>query len=403
MVEIAARSVLNVHGQSHLPLVIHGLLANGWRMTAAPSSASIPRNGLLLILRTIDAEAHCRLFCYKVSGSSRGLPHERRIEITSTYQKNLDKPKEFPDVVIGVDYVNDTFVGLDPFRLAIGGQTGNASSFVYLEDLRAAEPGRILVSPHKANAFASGTEYIASFKPDRVADYLLNFRAIHSNRYSQTATSYAKTPTNPSFSILTTQPVPLPPGIPKDGSWLSVEATVLPKPPKSACSGELKALERHGSLTAIKKTLSPHQFEEIQRRQQENAELAEAFAFDYEQARLRRLGLGTYADKVLWVSKRNVAAGYDLRSFLDDGTEIYIEVKGSEADSSTFFISDNEWNFAVQQGARYWIYRVTRVRSTKPQLQELRDPAKLLGSELITRVANGWKVTVKSQAKTVEA
>jgi hypothetical protein len=59
-----------------------------------------------------------------VTGSSRGRPEERRIEITSTYPKGLPHLAKFPDIVLGYDPITNLYVGVDPQRIEHGGPTG---------------------------------------------------------------------------------------------------------------------------------------------------------------------------------------------------------------------------------------------------------------------------------------
>src|SRR5207302_5361867 len=101
----------------HVSAVVRALLGSGWAVDQVPDGGRLPRNGLRLVLRATHGEVRLRLFVYKVTGSSRGRPDERRIEITSTYQKGLTHLRRYRDVVLGYDADHDVFIGVDPERI----------------------------------------------------------------------------------------------------------------------------------------------------------------------------------------------------------------------------------------------------------------------------------------------
>ena len=61
------------------------------------------------------------------------------------------------------------------------------------------------------------------------------------------------------------------------------------------------------------------------------------------------------------MAARNVAAGYDIRSFELDGSERHIEVKSSTRPYLTFILSRNERTFLEEHNNTAWIYFVPRV------------------------------------------
>ena len=127
--------ILSVNVGHMLP-VISSLIDAGWKPVTVPIGGNLPRNRLLLSLQTRDSDRYFRLHVYKVTVSSRNRGWERRIEITYTYQGNLQREPGFLDAVLGFDVDNDIFVGVDPIRLHHGGPTTNASSFLELDGLR---------------------------------------------------------------------------------------------------------------------------------------------------------------------------------------------------------------------------------------------------------------------------
>jgi hypothetical protein len=94
---------LQVSSLGYIQLFVEGLARGGWKLHRASDGGRMERNGQLLVLRTLGEEFRFRVFIYKVTGSSRGRPDERRIEITSTYQKGLSNVPRFRDVVLGFD------------------------------------------------------------------------------------------------------------------------------------------------------------------------------------------------------------------------------------------------------------------------------------------------------------
>ncbi|MFK0385190.1 DUF3883 domain-containing protein [Agrobacterium sp. NPDC090273] len=86
----------------------------------------------------------------------------------------------------------------------------------------------------------------------------------------------------------------------------------------------------------------------------------EEFVVELEKARLTELGLKDKIDQVVWASRdEGDGLGYDIRSFADDGTAIFIEVKTTRGDiNAPFFITERERLIAERKGTQYLIYRV---------------------------------------------
>jgi len=81
---------------------------------------------------------------------------------------------------------------------------------------------------------------------------------------------------------------------------------------------------------------------------------------DYERRRLQALGLDALADQVRHVSiVEGDGAGFDILSFREDGTKLYIEVKTTTgAAASEFFMSSNEVAFSTTHPNDYELRRV---------------------------------------------
>ena len=89
---------------------------------------------------------------------------------------------------------------------------------------------------------------------------------------------------------------------------------------------------------------------------------AEDHVKELEVYRLTSGGRQDLAGLVERVAVRNVAAGYDIRSFELDGSDRYIEVKSSTTKKIRFFLSWNERRFLEEHDSISWIYFVPRVQ-----------------------------------------
>ena len=176
---------ITTDNRGHLTAVIEDLIRNGWVVESIPEDGRIPRNGLKLILKLDDEELRVRVFTYKVTTSGRNRPHERRVEITTTYLSGLKKAPRYSDVVIGIDAATGKYVGIDGSRLKMGGKTHNASSFFDLEGL-SGKTGELLINPRSVAGplFPGGIEHHAFFDGSRLAEYLFNHRDIHCGLYT---------------------------------------------------------------------------------------------------------------------------------------------------------------------------------------------------------------------------
>lgn len=84
---------------------------------------------------------------------------------------------------------------------------------------------------------------------------------------------------------------------------------------------------------------------------QQIGDLAELYSLHLEMTAY----LGASRD-VLWVSRDDFQAGYDIEAGAASGPRRRIEVKGSRARAVSFVLSVNEWRTAQQHGAHYQIH-----------------------------------------------
>ncbi|RFB41307.1 DUF3883 domain-containing protein [Bacillus sp. RC] len=88
-------------------------------------------------------------------------------------------------------------------------------------------------------------------------------------------------------------------------------------------------------------------------------EIAEEIALQFEKKRLVLAGRSDLANRVVLISKADVSAGYDMKSFKDANSEIYdafIEVK--YFNNNHFYISENELKTAELIKEDYYLYLV---------------------------------------------
>lgn len=119
-------------------------------------------------------------------------------------------------------------------------------------------------------------------------------------------------------------------------------------------------------------------------------EAGEQFVINYERARLIRAGKNSLADRVEQVSATvGPNAGFDIKSFEENGTDRYIEAKTTKYGKSTpFFVTPNELQFSKENASNYYLYRLFRFRES-PRLYTLHghvaDSCTVEPSEFIVR------------------
>jgi hypothetical protein len=382
---------LNAPVSSHLLKVVRALLGDGWVIESAPEDGRLARNGQKILLQSDRLDLRFRLFVYKVTGSGRGRPDERRIEITNTYKKGLKRVSRFPDIVLGYDPSVNLFVGVDSERIKHGGRTGNASSFFDIAGLTQSRTDGIAVSYRRANLFPKGIEYHAFISPEKLPEYFFNRESIHAGTYagdgdySGKSRRSSRTGSESFGSDLA------------GGDVLGLRGPSVTRRSQSREFGEgiITALER-GQFPRTKRTkkkISPERFLELKRIMAENGLLGEEYVINAERRRLRRAGLAPLAAKVQWISQESVGEGYDIVSYETDGSKRFIEVKSSVSRQRTFDMSDNEWRTACELGDSYYICRVTSVRS-KPSVSYFRNPQQLEQEGKVQKIASGWRVTL---------
>lgn len=377
---------ITIRDTTHIARFIRDLMKVGWTVHQMPAVARLVSNRQPLELRTPSQSLRIRPSIYKVG--NRGEPHrldERRIEITTTYASSLAKDPSVADVVLGFDEETNAYVGLDPRRLDLGGPTHNASSSVDPAALRRASSSKILVQPH--NTRSLGLEYQAIFQPPRLAEYLFNYASIHKGDYDNAGLF-----SGASRKRRISERVTLSGEQFSGRSVVLANGTVPQAVPAAVTRTEVEAYERDDTFAVA--ALTPAQLDAILRKCREVGDKGEYFVYQHERNRLQRAGRTDLANKVRWVSRERVNAGYDIKSFNADGTPKYIEVKSTMGVNKAFKVSRGEWTTATTRRSSYWIFRVVNTLSAPRIDHEICDPVDAHARGVITKEADGWIVTV---------
>lgn len=115
------------------------------------------------------------------------------------------------------------------------------------------------------------------------------------------------------------------------------------------------------------RTFTASKIPDLSGREALNKELGlagELFVLNIEKQRLLNAGLHDLANRVEHISQtQGDGAGYDIRSFKEDGGDYFIEVKTTQGvKTSAFFISPNELEFGKYNAENYAIVRVFNFR-----------------------------------------
>lgn len=99
----------------------------------------------------------------------------------------------------------------------------------------------------------------------------------------------------------------------------------------------------------------------------------ELLVIQHEQARLHQLGRPDLAELIVHVSEvEGDGAGYDIRSFKEDGSPLFIEVKSTRGEAETsFFISAAELEFSDKHPDQYALVRVFNLQDTGAEFYRL--------------------------------
>lgn len=142
---------------------------------------------------------------------------------------------------------------------------------------------------------------------------------------------------------------------------------------------------------AYERAVTPEELETNLKKAKEIGDLGEKHVFEHEINQLISVNKQNLAAEVKHVARENIACGYDILSFTEDGMPKYIEVKSTTSESKTFYLSDNERRKSEFYGDAYWIYRVTKVETEHFQIQKFRNPAAMIANGQIQLIPVTYK------------
>ncbi|EOH96607.1 hypothetical protein UAY_02975 [Enterococcus moraviensis ATCC BAA-383] len=157
----------------------------------------------------------------------------------------------------------------------------------------------------------------------------------------------------------------------------------------------IKAPEKNFDYSSNKR-ISQKDLENQLKEQKVRGAIAEEKVLEYEKERLKTIGLSNKIEDIKQVSKENAAAGYDILSFNEDGTKRYIEVKSTNSEQNTFYLSINELKFSEKDEFKedYWIYFV-RKTTNEFLIKEIRNPFLDGRRELLNIQPTDFKIDMK--------
>jgi hypothetical protein len=105
------------------------------------------------------------------------------------------------------------------------------------------------------------------------------------------------------------------------------------------------------------------------------------------------------ADRVDHLASRRETPGWDISSFLEDGTAICIEVKSTKGRTMTSVeLTRNEWVAAKdpKRKANYYIYLVSNALAAQPKIEVLRDPHSHVEADKLSISASVYELSLRS-------
>lgn len=295
------------------------------------SFEKIAGNRLLIGVRRGGHILKYRVLLFAVGAAGRSNPLERRVEITSTYASGLNKIQGHVDIVLGVERSERLLVAIDPRRLSYGGDTHNASTFVYLPSFQKLTDLGWFSMEVSSKLFP--VEYQVYFAPSYLVEYLKQHDILHSSGLGQP----------PSVKIK---------------------------------ENEIDRIDYY-SVNGSTTQLSYDQQVELALKKMHVGRTGENLVLKSEVERLAKQGFVEAANKVEWTSQTKPYLGYDILSFDYSGKHEYIEVKSSVQDIKGFYFTANEMKVAGKLGESYRLICVSNAL-TLPSFSEFRNPIKAI-------------------------
>ena len=140
-----------------------------------------------------------------------------------------------------------------------------------------------------------------------------------------------------------------------------LDAFVLPPAPQN---NSTSVCENQAGYGETESNFSKINYLEREARNTSLGAAGEKFVLEYEKTRLMSIEKFNFVDRIEQVSEtRGDWAGYDIRSFNDNGSDRFIEVKTTRYGIETpFFVTKNELGFSTKNSLDYNLYRVFSFR-----------------------------------------
>lgn len=201
-----------------------------------------------------------------------------------------------------------------------------------------------------------GQPWIVGYKPaSQFQSSLVDAVIRHLDSIGDWSSRLARSATSPSQSNVTRDPAEL---------WIGPAPTYSNEPPPIDTERMAIIARRYDAAER-----------DAQNRQL--GESGEQFVLDYERTRLTKVGREDLSKKVEWTSKAvGDGAGFDIRSFENDGRDRLIEVKTTNGwDRTPFHISRNEISVADRNSDHWVLLRLWNF-ARLPKAFEIRPPLK---------------------------
>lgn len=135
-------------------------------------------------------------------------------------------------------------------------------------------------------------------------------------------------------------------------------------------------------------------FEKENRKNAINGNIAEEKVIEFERERLSRIGRKDCIEKIEKVSDKNDAAGFDVKSYNEDGSERYIEVKSTVTNNFSFNLSINEFLAGKHYNEDYWLYFVSLSKGDI-EIRTINNPFSKENLEKLDIQAVNYRVNMK--------
>ena len=108
--------------------------------------------------------------------------------------------------------------------------------------------------------------------------------------------------------------------------------------------------------------------------------------------------LGYPEDRVVWVANLNPVSDFDIESIDENGEAVFIEVKSTTGTDGRFHWSLPEFQCALRERSRYFLYRVYRVNSCSPTVRVFQNPMSLMSNNELHLNIESFRAVVEPES-----